>query len=98
MDFAETAFAEQHEQQVPIVEDGVIVEATLVLVVNPLQFADVQVALALQLLHLQLKIAVLLLQSVLFQLQIFNNKSIKQSAYFEVIIEFNNTLRISSAS
>ena len=47
VDFTETAFAEQHEQQVSIVEDGVIVEATLVFVVNPLQFANVQVALAL---------------------------------------------------
>ena len=69
MDFAETALAEQHEQKVAIVEDGVIVEATLVLVVNPLQFANVKVALAFQFLHFQLQITVFLLQSILFQLE-----------------------------
>lgn len=69
VDLAEAAFAQQHEEQVPIVEDGVVVEATLVLVVNPLQLANVQVTLALQLLHFQLQVAVLLLQSVLLQFQ-----------------------------
>ena len=69
MDFAETALAEQHEQKVAIIEDGVIVEATLVLVVNPLQFANVKVALAFQFLHFQLQITVFLLQSILFQLE-----------------------------
>lgn len=69
MDLTKAAFAQQHEEQVPIVEDGVVVEATLVLVVNPLQFANVQVALTFQLLHFQLQVAVLLLQSVLLQFQ-----------------------------
>ena len=69
MDFAETALAEQHEQKVAIVEDGVIVEATLVLVVNHLQLANVKVALAFQFLHFQLQITVFLLQSILFQLE-----------------------------
>lgn len=65
MNLAETALAEQHQQQVPVVEDWVVVEATLVLVVYPLQFADVQIALALQFFHLQLEVAVLFLQGVL---------------------------------
>ena len=69
VNLTEAAFTEQHEEQVPIVEDGVIVEATLVLVVNPLQFANVKIALAFQFLHFQLQITVFLLQSILFQLE-----------------------------
>ena len=69
VDFTEATLAEQHEQQVALVEHGVVVEARLVLVVDALQLAYVQVALALQLLHLELQVTVLLLQRVLLQLQ-----------------------------
>lgn len=72
MDLTETAFAEQHQKKVPIVEDRMIVEATLILVVNSLQFANVQVAFSFEFLHFQLKIAIFLLQGVLLQLLIIN--------------------------
>ena len=73
VNLAEAAFAEQHEKQVPLVEDGMIVEPTLILVVDPLQFSYVQVAFSFELLHFQLQITVFLLQRVL--LQLFNTKS-----------------------
>lgn len=68
VDLTEAALAKKHEQEVSIVEDWVIVEAALVLVVNPLQLANVQVPLAFQLLHLELQVPVFLLQCVLLQL------------------------------
>ena len=68
VNLTETALAEQHQKQVPIVEDGVIVESALVLVVNPFQFANVQVTFPFQLFHFELQVAVLFLQSVLLQL------------------------------
>lgn len=61
VNLTESALAEQHEKKVAIVEDGVIVEATLVLVMNPLQFTNVEVTFAFQLLHFKLKIAIFFL-------------------------------------
>lgn len=66
---AEAAFAQQHQQQIAVVQHRVVVESRLVLVVDALQLPDVQVAFTLQLLHLQLQVGVLLFQRVLPQLQ-----------------------------
>lgn len=54
VDLAEAALAQQHEQQVPVVEDWVVVEPWLVLVVDPLQLSDVEISFPLKLFHLQL--------------------------------------------
>ena len=65
----ESALAEQHEQQIPLVEHRMVIESALVLVVDPLEFADVQIPLPLQFLHLELQVAVLFLEGVLLQLE-----------------------------
>jgi len=63
MHLAEASFPKQHQQKVALVEHRMTIEATLILIMNPFQLPDMQVALSLQFLHLQLQIGVLLLQS-----------------------------------
>lgn len=65
VDLAEAALAQEHQQQVAIVEHRMVIEPRLVLVVDPLELAYVQIPLALQLLHLQLQVGVFLLQRAL---------------------------------
>ena len=68
MHLGEASLSEQLDEEVPVVQHHVVVEARLVLVVDPLQFADVQVPLSLQFLHFESEVGVLLLQGGLPEL------------------------------
>jgi hypothetical protein len=69
MYFTEATFAQEHEEEVALIEDWVVVEAGLVFVVDPLELTYVQVSFPLQLFHFQLEVRVLFLECTLSQLQ-----------------------------
>lgn len=54
VNLTKASLAQQTEEEVSLVQDGVVLKAGVVLVVNTFEFSDVQVAFTFQLLQLQL--------------------------------------------